>query len=73
MQKLLQALILVLWNMVNKPNVTVTAEKVDGTYQIGISPILKTGFVDKIVGGFQEAGATALLIVITFEKSYCKL
>ena len=49
-------------------NVTVIAEKVDGTYRIGISPILKTGFVDKIVGGFQEAGATALLIVTALKN-----
>ena len=49
-------------------NVTVTAEKVDGTYRIGISPILKTGFVDKIVGDFQEAGATALLIVTALKN-----
>ncbi|WP_392462408.1 RIP metalloprotease RseP [Streptococcus parasuis] len=49
-------------------NVTVTAEKVDGTYRIGISPILKTGFVDKIVGGFQEASATALLIVTALKN-----
>lgn len=49
-------------------NVTVTAEKVNGTYRIGISPILKTGFVDKIVGGFQEAGATALLIVTALKN-----
>lgn len=49
-------------------NVTVTAEKVDGTYRIGISPILKTGFIDKIVGGFQEAGATALLIVTALKN-----
>ncbi|MGQ7343651.1 RIP metalloprotease RseP [Streptococcus suis] len=49
-------------------NVTVNAEKVDGTYRIGISPILKTGFVDKIVGGFQEASATALLIVTALKN-----
>lgn len=49
-------------------NVTVTAEKVNGTYRIGISPILKTGFVDKIVGGFQQAGATALLIVTALKN-----
>ncbi|WP_238140741.1 M50 family metallopeptidase, partial [Streptococcus suis] len=29
-------------------SLTVTAEKVDDSYRIGISPILKTGFVDKI-------------------------
>ncbi|HFI0903358.1 M50 family metallopeptidase [Streptococcus suis] len=49
-------------------NVTVTAEQVDGAYRIGISPILKTGFVDKIVGGFQEAGATALRVVTALKN-----
>lgn len=49
-------------------NVSVTAEQVDGAYRIGISPILKTGFVDKIVGGFQEAGATALRVVTALKN-----
>ncbi|HEM3122521.1 TPA: RIP metalloprotease RseP [Streptococcus suis] len=49
-------------------NVSVTAEQVDGVYRIGISPILKTGFVDKIVGGFQEAGATALRVVTALKN-----
>ncbi|AER22204.1 TPA: RIP metalloprotease [Streptococcus suis] len=49
-------------------HVSVTAEQVDGTYRIGISPILKTGFVDKIVGGFQEAGATALRVVTALKN-----
>ncbi|HFI0631962.1 TPA: RIP metalloprotease RseP [Streptococcus suis] len=49
-------------------NLTVTAEKVDNSYRIGISPILKTGFVDKIIGGFQEAGATAILIVTALKN-----
>ncbi|HFI0638893.1 TPA: RIP metalloprotease RseP [Streptococcus suis] len=49
-------------------NLTVTAEKVDDSYRIGISPILKTGFVDKIIGGFQEAGATAILIVTALKN-----
>ncbi|HFI0420960.1 TPA: RIP metalloprotease RseP [Streptococcus suis] len=49
-------------------NLTVTAEKVDDGYRIGISPILKTGFVDKIIGGFQEAGATAILIVTALKN-----
>ncbi|MCO8242281.1 RIP metalloprotease RseP [Streptococcus suis] len=51
-----------------KRHVSVTAEQVDGTYRIGISPILKTGFVDKIVGGFQEAGATALRVVTALKN-----
>lgn len=46
----------------------VTAEKVDGAYRVGISPILKTGFVDKIIGGFKEAGKTALLIVTALKN-----
>ncbi|HEL1616261.1 TPA: RIP metalloprotease RseP [Streptococcus suis] len=49
-------------------SLTVTAEKVDDSYRIGISPILKTGFVDKIVGGFQEAGATALRVVTALKN-----
>ncbi|HIH8039262.1 TPA: RIP metalloprotease RseP [Streptococcus suis] len=49
-------------------HVSVTAEQVDGAYRIGISPILKTGFVDKIVGGFQEAGATALRVVAALKN-----
>ncbi|MEI4302331.1 RIP metalloprotease RseP [Streptococcus suis] len=49
-------------------HVSVTAEQVDGAYRIGISPILKTGFVDKIVGGFQEAGAIALRVVTALKN-----
>ncbi|HEM4094224.1 TPA: RIP metalloprotease RseP [Streptococcus suis] len=49
-------------------HVSVVAEQVDGAYRIGISPILKTGFVDKIVGGFQEAGATALRVVTALKN-----
>ncbi|HFR3468229.1 TPA: RIP metalloprotease RseP [Streptococcus suis] len=49
-------------------HVSVTAEQVDGAYRIGISPILKTGFVDKIIGGFQEAGATALRVVTALKN-----
>ncbi|HEL2240223.1 TPA: RIP metalloprotease RseP [Streptococcus suis] len=49
-------------------HVSVTAEQVDGAYRIGISPILKTGFVDKIVGGFQEAGATTLRVVTALKN-----
>ncbi|MBO4125966.1 RIP metalloprotease RseP [Streptococcus suis] len=51
-----------------KRHVSVTAEQVDEAYRIGISPILKTGFVDKIVGGFQEAGATALRVVTALKN-----
>ncbi|HFU4203144.1 TPA: RIP metalloprotease RseP [Streptococcus suis] len=43
--------------------IDVTATKVDGAYRIGVSPIVKTGFMDKLVGGFRRTVNTALLIV----------
>ncbi|MEG3294297.1 RIP metalloprotease RseP [Streptococcus suis] len=49
-------------------SLTVTAEKVDDSYRIGISPILKTGFLDKIIGGFQQAGATAVTVVTALKN-----
>lgn len=48
--------------------ITVTAEKVEGSYRIGVSPILKTGFFDKIVGGFQQAVGTALIVVTALKN-----
>ncbi|NQK44637.1 RIP metalloprotease RseP [Streptococcus suis] len=48
--------------------ITVTAEKVEGSYRIGVSPILKTGFFDKIIGGFQQAGGTALIVVTALKN-----
>ena len=41
----------------------VTTIKDQGYFRLGVSPYLKTGFAETIIGGFQEAGATALLIV----------
>lgn len=49
-------------------SLTVTAEKVEDSYRIGISPILKTGFLDKIIGGFQQAGATAIIVVTALKN-----
>ncbi|HFI0054734.1 TPA: RIP metalloprotease RseP [Streptococcus suis] len=49
-------------------SLTVTAEKVEDSYRIGVSPILKTGFFDMIVGGFQQAGETALIVVTALEN-----
>ncbi|HEM5491122.1 TPA: RIP metalloprotease RseP [Streptococcus suis] len=49
-------------------SLTVTAEKVDNSYRIGISPILKTGFLDKIIGGFEQAGATAVIVVTALKN-----
>lgn len=48
--------------------VKVTAEKVDSSYRIGISPIMKTGFIDIIVGGFKRAATTALMIVTALKN-----
>ncbi|HEL9633600.1 TPA: RIP metalloprotease RseP [Streptococcus suis] len=48
--------------------ITVTAEKVEDSYRIGVSPILKTGFFDKIVGGFQQAAGTALIVVTALKN-----
>lgn len=47
---------------------TVTTKKVDGAYRLGVSPHLKTGFMDKIVGGFQQTASTALLIVTALKN-----
>lgn len=47
---------------------TVTTKKVDGAYRLGVSPYLKTGFMDKIVGGFQQTVSTALLIVTALKN-----
>ncbi len=49
-------------------SLTVTAQKVENSYRVGISPILKTGFVDIILGGIQEAASTALLIVTALKN-----
>ncbi|MGQ7329985.1 RIP metalloprotease RseP [Streptococcus suis] len=49
-------------------NVSVTAKQEDGAYRLGVSPILKTGALDKIIGGVQQAGATALMIVTALKN-----
>ncbi|HFI2472326.1 TPA: RIP metalloprotease RseP [Streptococcus suis] len=49
-------------------SLTVTAEKVEDGYRIGISPILKTGFFEKIIGGFKQAGGTALIVVTALKN-----
>ncbi|MGT2800546.1 M50 family metallopeptidase [Streptococcus marmotae] len=46
-----------------KKTLDVTTKEQDGRYYLGISPILKTGFVDKVIGGFKETLSTSLLIV----------
>lgn len=49
-------------------DLTVTAKKVDGAYRVGVSPILKTGFVDKLIGGLRETVATSLMIVTALKN-----
>lgn len=46
-----------------KRTVHVTTQEQDGRYYLGVSPVLKTGFVDKVVGGFKETISTSLLVV----------
>lgn len=48
--------------------IEVTATKVDGTYRIGVSPIVKTGFIDKLVGGAKRSLNMALLIVTALKN-----
>lgn len=43
--------------------VLVTPKKVDNSYIIGVRPALKTGFIDKVFGGFSIAWNAAALIV----------
>lgn len=47
---------------------TVTTKKVEGAYRLGVSPHLKTGFMDKIVGGFEKTVSTALMIVTALKN-----
>lgn len=48
--------------------IEVTATKVDDTYRIGVSPIVKTGFIDKLVGGAKRSLNMALLIVTALKN-----
>lgn len=44
-------------------DIVITPKKQDETYIIGISPILKTGVVDKVIGGIQTAATSASRII----------
>lgn len=46
----------------------VTTIKDQGYYRMGVMPYLKSGFVDIILGGFKEAGSTALMIVTALKN-----
>ncbi|MBF0787219.1 RIP metalloprotease RseP [Streptococcus sp. 19428wC2_LYSM12] len=41
----------------------VVTKEQEGHYYLGVSPILKTGFADKLIGGFKETLSTSMLIV----------
>ena len=41
---------------------SVTPKKMDGSYRVGIMQSMKTGFFDKITGGFVQAGQSATAI-----------
>lgn len=43
--------------------IVITPKKQDKTYIIGISPVFKTGFVDKVIGGIQTAASSASRII----------
>ncbi|MDO4666544.1 MAG: M50 family metallopeptidase [Streptococcus sp.] len=43
--------------------VTVEPQKKEGTYFLGVMPTMKTGFFDKIIGGFTTAWSTATRII----------
>ena len=43
-------------------SISVTPQKIDGTYRVGIMQTVKTGVVDKITGGFVQAGRAATAI-----------
>lgn len=47
----------------DKKSVNVQPKKMDGTYRVGIMQSLKTGFWDKVTGGFVEAGQMFTLIL----------
>lgn len=42
---------------------TVTPNKVSDSYVFGLRPALKTGFIDKILGGFQMAWSSAFAVI----------
>lgn len=51
-----------------KENLTVSTIEDQGYYRIGVSPFLKTGVVETIIGGFKETGRTALMIVTALKN-----
>lgn len=47
---------------------SVQTKEDNGAYYLGVSPGLKTGFVDKVVGAFQQTARTALMIVTALKN-----
>lgn len=48
--------------------VAVVPKAVDGRFYIGATPVLKTGFMDKLVGGFQMAFRAAFTILTSLKN-----
>lgn len=49
-------------------SLSVQTKEDNGAYYLGVSPGLKTGFVDKVAGAFHETVSTALLIVTALKN-----
>jgi regulator of sigma E protease len=47
----------------DRKTLTITPKKQEKSYIIGITPFLKTGFVDKLTGGLKEAWTSAFAII----------
>lgn len=52
----------------NEKNVTVTPEKIDDSFFLGVSPTLKTSFLDKVLGGFILAWDGSFAIVAALKN-----
>ena len=50
------------WQEVVQRTLELKPEKIDGRYRIGITQTIKTGFLDKLTGGFTQAANAATLI-----------
>ncbi|MBP2623665.1 RIP metalloprotease RseP [Streptococcus oricebi] len=56
----------------SRKEVLVEPKKQDGVYRIGVQPSLKTGFLDKLVGGVQTAWTTATNILNALKNLFVR-
>ena len=52
--------------------ITVEPQKQDGVYRIGVQPSLKTGFLDKLAGGFTTAWSTATNVLTALKNLFIR-